>query len=1206
VQKRMELDAWRTRWPVDLLVLYVDADLDQAFQFTQAAQRQGLTTRTMPVISQTAVPFASSFPRDTARVIVPWVTESSASVFFNALTSDKEFSDLQDPKVTSSSLFPVYMTSRERLDAIRSQAVHPKALSNRSTVSSSRDRRGEVRRQVTFATGICDESSPSIPQSGQGTQSTSPKLPQGMFRMEEQTVEEVIAESAKHLSNRFRDLRESGWDLWLLSGCAEMEPYLERFRLSEHTLSPRVRHRGLEGVILKDDVAEIMETATRPSIFFFALQCLSAGPFTPEREFHNPIVLRQVLKHQTARLRCRAAIFILGWPRSADYAKALLTSSSTNSETTACPSVVISLTRAVPASILGGFVGNFLDLLNVGFSIELAYNKSVQESCATRMKYAKYFQIYSTWSTPVPSNVFTRDVIPPLRICYRSIPDSRIIFFLVKSFSNIESLMTSLVRGKNTIVNISTRPVGETLVAVQILGEGNDLRLSDVLHVVGPSVSPSGVLYFPESPSWPKSVEMALNPLNVLYERWDQEELPEQLSLTFKRGKVVFGEIASLFESLLSGVKIIQCDTTGVLTLWGGSLGMGHILSNVRFLYRALPSNDPRVLCSLGAKLQNGDTVNEDLRHAFLCFKHAAAKGSVVAQANLGMAYLNGRGTEVDVALGIKWLRRAASQGDPIAKSDLGYAYLTGNGVSKNHVLGIRLLWQAAMIGDRTAQCNLGREFESGVILRRNVREAAKWYYRAAEQGDCTAMVNLGDCFLHSDRGVQRSAETAVFWYKLSSDLGDALGSQKLAECCSNGIGIEKNYELALKASLLTLQQQDSSEISSNPTFLVVNSAIRPMRSTVESRLSREVHFTIPFNGSRAGVFAVMNGRGGRLSVHHCEEQFLPVFKKCIRGEPLAVLRALKRSFWDVDQRLLDKSREFELEQRLFTGCSLCTVVIVDGLLYCANVGDCRAILSRKEVEVVYLSDDHIATLRPDESERIREAGGYVNSAGVNGVVNLSRSLGFFDLKNFKAEVFPAMELSADLIISEPEVTVNPIGFDAEFVILGTNAFWLQVKPDEAVRVARTSLLRHRDPRRCAERLAKLVGNPYDHFCISVVLLDARTLCSLPRTTAGDSQVPAKNADTRGGNANRFRRASLRWSRSGIPESPSFAVSSADQSFRSWSELEPALSTEVLDPPTGDTDFQDVEEDLVNEHLRKDGRRMLLKRLVRRFSFVGG
>jgi len=66
-------------------------------------------------------------------------------------------------------------------------------------------------------------------------------------------------------------------------------------------------------------------------------------------------------------------------------------------------------------------------------------------------------------------------------------------------------------------------------------------------------------------------------------------------------------------------------------------------------------------------------------------------------------------------------------------------------------------------------------------------------------------------------------------------------------------------------------------------------------------------------------------------------------------------------------------------------------------MLYVSNVGDSRVVLCIGN-NSVQLSQDHNPT-NPQETKRIRNAGGYISHKRVNGFLNLSRSLGDYSLK---------------------------------------------------------------------------------------------------------------------------------------------------------------------------------------------------------------
>jgi len=75
--------------------------------------------------------------------------------------------------------------------------------------------------------------------------------------------------------------------------------------------------------------------------------------------------------------------------------------------------------------------------------------------------------------------------------------------------------------------------------------------------------------------------------------------------------------------------------------------------------------------------------------------------------------------------------------------------------------------------------------------------------------------------------------------------------------------------------------------------------------------------------------------------------------------------------------------------------------MITDSEIIVANAGDSRAVLAYKDGDKIVakeLSMDHKPEL-PEEKARIEKAGGYVEDNRVNGILNLSRSVGDLEYK---------------------------------------------------------------------------------------------------------------------------------------------------------------------------------------------------------------
>ncbi|KAF8908754.1 phosphatase 2C-like domain-containing protein [Mucidula mucida] len=102
-------------------------------------------------------------------------------------------------------------------------------------------------------------------------------------------------------------------------------------------------------------------------------------------------------------------------------------------------------------------------------------------------------------------------------------------------------------------------------------------------------------------------------------------------------------------------------------------------------------------------------------------------------------------------------------------------------------------------------------------------------------------------------------------------------------------------------------------------------------------------------------------------------------------------------------------------------------------VLYSANVGDARGVLCRggKAVRLTY---DHKGSDK-QEAKRIMDAGGFVMSGRVNGVLAVTRSLGDSSMKEF--------------VVGAPYTTETELCDDDEFLILACDGLW-DVASDQA------------------------------------------------------------------------------------------------------------------------------------------------------------
>ena len=147
-----------------------------------------------------------------------------------------------------------------------------------------------------------------------------------------------------------------------------------------------------------------------------------------------------------------------------------------------------------------------------------------------------------------------------------------------------------------------------------------------------------------------------------------------------------------------------------------------------------------------------------------------------------------------------------------------------------------------------------------------------------------------------------------------------------------------------------------------------------------------------------------------------------------------------KKELKDISSKLhkspsMYDSKDPNSEIAFEVGCTACVVLITKTQIYVANSGDSRCVLS-KSGEAIPLSKDHKPELDL-EKKRIEAAGGFIEDGRVNGVLNLSRTLGDLEYKQ-NSKLSPEKQI----ITAMPDIKVEKIGHDTEFLILACDGIW--------------------------------------------------------------------------------------------------------------------------------------------------------------------
>ncbi|KAI4318702.1 hypothetical protein MLD38_032377 [Melastoma candidum] len=205
----------------------------------------------------------------------------------------------------------------------------------------------------------------------------------------------------------------------------------------------------------------------------------------------------------------------------------------------------------------------------------------------------------------------------------------------------------------------------------------------------------------------------------------------------------------------------------------------------------------------------------------------------------------------------------------------------------------------------------------------------------------------------------------------------------------------------------------------------------------------------VKFQGHELGLFAIFDGHlGDSVPAYLQKNLFANILnEENFRTDPG---RSIARAYEKTDQAILSHKPD------LGRGGSTAVTAILDNgqKLWVANVGDSRAVLSRKG-QAVQLTTDH----EPNkERVSIEDRGGFVSNmpgdvARVNGQLAVSRAFGDKNLKSH--------------LRSDPDIQCADVDQHTDFLVLASDGLWKVMSNQEAVEVAR----REKDPLKASKAL---------------------------------------------------------------------------------------------------------------------------------------
>lgn len=294
----------------------------------------------------------------------------------------------------------------------------------------------------------------------------------------------------------------------------------------------------------------------------------------------------------------------------------------------------------------------------------------------------------------------------------------------------------------------------------------------------------------PEALHWlRKAAESGYAPAQYLYAVYSGKNGKEQAAeaLEWLRKAAAQGNVSAqtdfpLMDEMLNG----QADPKSA-ELWLG---------------RALDNGDLRALSMLRA-LAGKEHIQAHFAETAKRLKYDSERGDAFASWYLGLLYEAGMGVVSDGASSRQYYLKAAEAGHPVARyrlaEMLGKAgdteqFLHWMTVAAEQGYGPAQLALADFLAERG---NMPEEFQrtAGWNTTEAFQRAAGWYTKAAVGGERQAPLKLARMYL--DGRLPHNPAEALLWYTMAANYGLPEGFAGLAHMYEEGIGTQKNAELA-------------------------------------------------------------------------------------------------------------------------------------------------------------------------------------------------------------------------------------------------------------------------------------------------------------------------------------------------------------------------------------------------------------------------
>lgn len=213
-------------------------------------------------------------------------------------------------------------------------------------------------------------------------------------------------------------------------------------------------------------------------------------------------------------------------------------------------------------------------------------------------------------------------------------------------------------------------------------------------------------------------------------------------------------------------------------------------------------------------------------------------------------------------------------------------------------------------------------------------------------------------------------------------------------------------------------------------------------------------------------VCAIYDGHNGDIAVNLVQKYLhIHIHSYFIKGNGIS--QSIKKAFHTMDEQICEHAKHCQEDNHsdYSSGTTACVTILFKNILYIANIGDSRCVLS-KNGRAIVLTVDHRVSINKKEKDRIIEAGGTLDDEGyLGGCLGVCRGFGSFDKQTSE---------KIKGLICEPDLYEFKITEDDEFLIICCDGIFDVMTSQEAVNRVRISLIQNTDAHIAAKNLCDL------------------------------------------------------------------------------------------------------------------------------------